>query len=252
MNAGAATAPRDRIGPNAITQVTLALERSIGSFHTRELLQGAGLEHHLIRPPHQMVAESDVLALHRAMRTALPAAYAGIAAVAGHATGDYLLARRIPRAAQRLLNALTTSWGSRLLVKAIRRNAWTFTGSGHLRIEYSPLPVFLLEDCPLCRRTRATAPVCGYFAATFERLFQQLIAADLRVLETECIAAGAAACRFEVLRVESFAGQGRLKRMRLPRSTAEQRRHRPDALPVIRGMPDVLPDAESFLDRPEQ
>lgn len=199
MNGAAASAARDRIGPNAITQVSAALERSIGSFHTRELFHSAGLDRYLSEPPHEMVAESEVLALHRSMRTALPGAYAEISAAAGHATGDYLLSRRIPRGAQLLLHALAAPWGSRLLVKAIRRNAWTFTGSGHLEIEYAPLPVFVLKDCPLCRQTRAAAPACGYFGATFERLFQRIIAPDLRVIETRCAATGASACRFEVV-----------------------------------------------------
>jgi divinyl protochlorophyllide a 8-vinyl-reductase len=187
----------DRIGPNAITQMASALEHSIGAFHTRELFQSAGLDGYLREPPHDMVAESEVIALHRAMRRALPAPLQSeISAAAGHATGEYLLGRRIPRGARFILHALSNSWGTRLLISAIRRNSWTFTGSGRLRIEYAPLPVFVLEDCPLCRNTLAAEPVCGYYAATFERLFQRLIDPGLCVTETACSARGDAACRF--------------------------------------------------------
>lgn len=201
MNPSPATECRGRIGPNAITQVATALEHSVGSFHTRELFESAGIDGYLTRPPDDMVAEQEVMALHTAMRRLLPAdLHSAISLAAGHATGDYLLEHRIPRGAQRIVHALANPLGTRLLVGAIRRHAWTFTGSGHLRLEYAPLPVFLIENCPLCRSARHPVPACSYFAATFERLFQRLIDSDLCVSETHCAARGDGACRFAVLR----------------------------------------------------
>jgi bacteriochlorophyll 4-vinyl reductase len=44
----------------------------------------------------------------------------------------------------------------------------------------------------------AQEPACAYFAATFERVFGAMLGPSLRVTETECEAAGASACVFEV------------------------------------------------------
>jgi divinyl protochlorophyllide a 8-vinyl-reductase len=197
MNGRAGPALPGRVGPNAITQVATALERAVGRCHTRELFESAGLDGYLAHPPDGMVAEREVIALHAALRRTLPPRlHSQISLAAGQATGDYLLRCRIPRVAQHLLHAVATPWGTRLLVGAIRRHAWTFTGSGRLRLEYAPLPVFVLEDCPLCRDARHPAAVCGYFAATFERLFQRIIDPGLCVTETHCAAQGERACRF--------------------------------------------------------
>jgi divinyl protochlorophyllide a 8-vinyl-reductase len=44
---------------------------------------------------------------------------------------------------------------------------------------------------------QAPAPVCDYYAATFEGLFRALVHPAARVVETECEACGAPACIFE-------------------------------------------------------
>jgi hypothetical protein len=85
------------------------------------------------------------------------------------------LRHRIPRPAQRLLRLLPRRIASRALVAAIRRNAWTFQGSGRLRVRAAPPAVFILEHCSICRHATATEPLCGYHAATFERLFRELV-----------------------------------------------------------------------------
>jgi len=54
------------------------------------------------------------------------------------------------------------------------------------------------EDCPLCRWDKASDPCCSYYSATFERLFRKLINPDTNVRETDCIATGSEACRFEI------------------------------------------------------
>jgi divinyl protochlorophyllide a 8-vinyl-reductase len=85
-----------------------------------------------------------------------------------------------------------------MLLAAIRRNAWTFSGSGHLDAE-GGMPVRLrLSGCPLCRGATTVAPICDYYATTFERLFRTLVSPDAVVTETICHAMGAAACEYEV------------------------------------------------------
>lgn len=196
-------APTACIGPNAITQMINALDRAVGHDSTCALIAAAGIQGYLAAPPVAMVPEGEVAKLHRRLREWLPPEQCTrISLEAGWETGNYLLERRIPRLAQGLLKPLPASWASRLLCSAIRKHAWTFTGSGSLRIEYRPRLAFVLEGCPVCRSVRTSAPACHYYAATFERLLRELVDSDLKVIETRCIALGHGDCRFEARRRE--------------------------------------------------
>jgi divinyl protochlorophyllide a 8-vinyl-reductase len=55
-----------------------------------------------------------------------------------------------------------------------------------------------IANCPLCRGAVFPEPACAYYAATFERIFREVVATSARVSETECQANGAPACVFEV------------------------------------------------------
>lgn len=194
-----------RIGPNAIIQVAAALVAAEGPERTRALFADARLQHHLDAPPAHMVDESEVVRLHerlRAVRT--PDECRRIARTAGLATGDYLLANRIPAAAQRVLRLLPAPLASRALLAAIGGHAWTFAGSGTFRATpgswWGGTPVVLtIEHCPLCRGAIAPEPICDYYAATFERLYAVLVAPAARVREVRCHARGDTECRFEIV-----------------------------------------------------
>ena len=196
MNAALAVA---QIGPNAITQVAGALERAYGATLAREMLRASGLTGYADAPPGRMVDELEVIALHRTLRERLPASDAlGIEQEAGRRTADYLLKARIPAAAQALLRLLPARLASPLLLAAIERHAWTFTGSGRFHATAGRPVVITIDGCPMCCGAHAGAPICDYYAATFARLFAVLVHRKARVVETRCIAAGAPACRFEV------------------------------------------------------
>jgi divinyl protochlorophyllide a 8-vinyl-reductase len=199
VSAATAPAPAARIGPNAIIQIGRALEQAHGRGVAADVFRAAGLDAYLAAPPAAMVDECQVIALHASLRRALAAGPAGdVAHCAGFATGDYLLAHRIPRLAQRLLRLLPVKIASRLLLAAIARNAWTFVGSGTLATRTESRPVLVVEDCPICRGVRAPAASCAYYRATFERLFRTLVDRRATVRETRCIAAGDPHCRFDV------------------------------------------------------
>jgi len=188
-----------RIGPNAITQVAGALERALGQAPTQALMRSAGLGEYLRAPPRQMVDEREVIALHTILRERLQPRTAGaIAREAGERTGDYLLAHRIPRPVQRVLRLLPARWASRVLLRAITRHAWTFAGSGHFRARAGRPVVIEIGDCPICRGAHASAALCGYYTATFARLYRELVHPRAQVRESACIATGSAACRFEI------------------------------------------------------
>ena len=190
---------RARIGPNAITRVAEAMPRLAGAARTQEVFAAARLAHYLRTPPAAMVDENEVIRLHRALHDTLGRSLAcRVAAEAGTATGDYLLAHRIPAPVTRLLKTLPAGIAARFLVVAIRRHAWTFAGSGTFAARAGNPVRLAIANNPLCRGAVATDPLCDYYAATFERLFRALVHPRATVTETACEACGADACRFEI------------------------------------------------------
>jgi divinyl protochlorophyllide a 8-vinyl-reductase len=200
--AGAATV-RSRIGPNAVIQVAEASRGIFGPEQTRRLFAAAGLEWCLVSPPAGMIDETDVSRLHRTLRERLdPAEGRAVLVRAGALTADYLLAHRIPRAAQVVLQALPPAVAARVLLAAVGRHAWTFAGSGRFGYDTGSVAwrrvVLSIADNPLCRGVRCARPACVYYAATFESLFQALVHARSTVVETQCEACAAQACLFEL------------------------------------------------------
>lgn len=201
--APALTDATSRIGPNAIIRVADAL-RTTRPHDAEPVFAAAGLGHYLASPPEQMVDEWDVIALQQALRRTLGIdAARAVSFDAGLRTGDYLLAHRIPRPAQRVLRLLPPGPASRMLLKAVGRHAWTFSGSG----AFSFVPRSLLHrrpvqvriaGCPICRGSHAEEPVCDFYTGAFERLFRTLVSRRTQVQEVQCQAQGADACVFEM------------------------------------------------------
>lgn len=189
-----------RIGPNAVTRVAAALAaRPGGAALARRVFERAGEAHHLDTPPTAMVDEAEVRRLHQALRLELGEAEAArVAHDAGQRAACYLLAHRIPRAAQRLLRALPPRLACAVLLRLIRRNAWTFVGSGRFSWEPGTRPVLRIADNPLCQGLRTEGPACHFYAGTFQGLFAQLVHPGCRVVEIACQAQGANACRLQL------------------------------------------------------
>ena len=184
-----------KIGPNAVLQHLPVLDAEIGEALRNALLYRAEIE----EPPADagMLPEDQVARLHNAVRLYLPDRAARIQRAAGLATGEYILAHRIPALAQRLIRALPAPLGARLLAAAIAKHAWTFAGSGKFRVvSHAPL-VFEIAKNPLAQMG-AHAPICHWHAAVFERLFSELVWPSTHVQEVSCSATGAPACRFQI------------------------------------------------------
>jgi divinyl protochlorophyllide a 8-vinyl-reductase len=166
-------APVHRIGPNAITRIAEALIADGGEALADRVFQAAGLPHALAHPPTAMVDEGEVLALHLALAQSVgvPQAVA-IAAQAGRLTGDYLLANRIPRAAQRVLRWLPRRMAANLLCRAIQRHSWTFAGSGRFSVRPGDRLELRLDNTPLAA---AGAVSLAYFEATFQKVFRAML-----------------------------------------------------------------------------
>jgi len=198
-----ANQPASRVGPNAVIQLAGALRDRLGQHATEDLFRHAGLQHFLIDPPGGMVAERLAARLFECLFADLPAATAAaVAAEAGTRTADYILANRIPTLAQSVLRALPPALAGPLLLAAIAKNAWTFAGSGRVRIDSArgksgnsrggPCWVIEIADNPLAM------PGCAWHGAVFRRLFEVLVSPAVAVRHPACCHAGAVACRFEI------------------------------------------------------
>jgi divinyl protochlorophyllide a 8-vinyl-reductase len=175
MDGGFAVETGARIGPNAILQLLPVLDRTLGRAARDRLLAGIDLP----PPDAGMWPEAACRAAHLAVWQGLPEARV-ILAEAGEGTADYILAHRIPGPAKRLIRALPSPLGARLLTAAIARHAWTFAGSGRFRVATRAPLAFEIENNPLA--------FGGYWhAAVFRRLFRALVWPEARV---EAIADG--------------------------------------------------------------
>jgi divinyl protochlorophyllide a 8-vinyl-reductase len=202
MVAATAGASAARIGPNAVTRVGEALRQRFGERRAGELFERAGLTAYTWAPPVAMIDEGEVIRLHQVLRADLGAPLAReVAREAGRLTADYLLERRIPRAAQFVLRRLPAPLAASLLLATIRRHAWTFSGSGRFAIAQAPSwqgrAQVSIAGNPLCRGVTDGQPGCDYYAGTLERLFRVLVHPATDVVEVACEASGAAACVFE-------------------------------------------------------
>lgn len=187
-----------RIGPNAVTRLAEALVAASGHAGADAVFGRAGLAHRLATPPESMVEETEVTALHAALRATLAQATAdAVAADAGRRTADYLLARRIPRAMRAVLPRLPAPLSARILLTAIGRHAWTFAGSGRFAVRRGMPTRFEITDNPMARGLATDRPACAYCAATFEGLFRELVHPATQVTETACEAMGSPSCLFE-------------------------------------------------------
>ncbi|MBI1416484.1 MAG: bacteriochlorophyll 4-vinyl reductase [Limimaricola sp.] len=186
------------IGPNAVTQLLAVLADAGQAEVATRLMARAGCA--VPDLDKGLIDEAPVARLHQALRTDYPDEAAGWAAAAGTRTADYILARRIPKAAQGVLKALPAVLSAPLLARAIAKNAWTFAGSGRFRVVSTRPITFEIADNPVVRGETADHPLCDWHAAVFTRLFQVLVDRRLVARETECCATGAPACRFEITR----------------------------------------------------
>ena len=185
------------IGPNAVIQVAGALRDRFGPLLADPLvLRATGYT--MASMPSSMIDEREAQALVRAVVDKVgPWLATSVLREAGHRTGDYLLANRIPRVAQWVMRAAPKRVALSLLLKAMAANAWTFAGSGHFRIQSTPdAPELLFESCAMCRGMHEDRPMCDFYAGTFERLIQAVVAKHASVTEVECMAHGGAVCRF--------------------------------------------------------
>lgn len=214
--------PPARIGPNAIIQTGQALSALFGEDTARRIFDRAGIGHRYVDPPGTMLDEREPQRLFAVLCDTLSDEDATrVLAEAGHRTGLYLLANRIPKPARWLLPHLPACISARLLVRAISAHAWTFAGSGGFTGEVHgwrrPVIHLGINANPLA------TPGCPWHGAVFERLFATLTATQVSVLHPRCQAKGNDCCEWTIT-----SATGPLRRARMSRRAAADRRGRED------------------------
>jgi divinyl protochlorophyllide a 8-vinyl-reductase len=188
-----------RMGPNSITQIAQALHDLHGADTQQAVFRAAGLVQRLQHPPSRPVPVTEVALLHHALVLQLGEIHAeAVSRLAGQRTGEYLLARRIPRAVQWLLRHLPPAWAARLLIQAIRRNAWTFLGRGlFFAAPGQPLRILFL-GAPLCNGPKLSEPGSAYYQATFEILFHALVSPSSSIAHRRCSECRGRVCEYSL------------------------------------------------------
>lgn len=182
------------IGPNAILQLVPVIELAGGRELRDEIFAAAGVFD--MPTGDHMISEAPAARVHQALRAQVPDLAAALAWEAGKRTADYILANRIPKPVQWVLKALPWRISARVLATAIKKNAWTFAGSGTFRV-VSPF-LFELAHNPIVAGEHSDTPLCHWHAAVFERLYQVLVHPHMICRETHCMAQGSGACQFEL------------------------------------------------------
>lgn len=192
---GRASGSGGRIGPNAILQLVLSVRAGEGEAAAQRILRRARLEARLAEPVEGLVPVAEVAALHAALVETVGIERArALVADAGRGTAAYLLAHRIPGLFQRLVARCPVPLGRRLLLAAIGRHAWTFTGGGRFSARLGPPLQLRIEPCPLCPAEGREGLGCVYYAATFETLLRRLVDPLTRIEPAACGAAGSRTC----------------------------------------------------------
>ncbi len=190
-----------RIGPNSVLQSLRALEELEPRAVYTRVLARAAFPQPPDQWPHGLIPEAWFTQLLRALRDTVPPARSEeILRRAGAYTAAYVARHRIPAPIRAALGALPAALALPLFLRAVRRHAWTFAGSGAFRFSSKPTVTLILESCPTCRPD-AHPPVPGgaYYEAAFAGLLR-LAAGPLLVRETSCISSGAPHCCFQLER----------------------------------------------------
>lgn len=195
---GARNAGPNLVGPNAIIQTRHALDELAGLAKRQEIFAASGFGFLSDRDPSAMVEADIVNALNYEIGAQLPADRAhAVMKRAGELTAQYILANRIPRAAQWLLRALPARLAQPILLRAIAANAWTFAGQARVDVSGRRIAIY---DNPICL-AKIGFSSCVWHSAVFRTLFQTLVDRRITIHETECVGWGAQACTFEIVRI---------------------------------------------------
>lgn len=179
------------VAPGLVGPLAAAIDSALGPVAARRLFSGAGGERYFRTPVNTMVDENVPRTVFRDLLRQEKSA-PEILRDAGRRSADLLMEERFPELAREPLRALSPRLAIQFLLIAIERSAWLFKGSGDCFVTLSRQPSIEIMNNPLI------VPGCPWHCGYFERLFNTLVAANVRVENTcnDCEKNGT--CRFEV------------------------------------------------------
>lgn len=165
-----------RIGPNSVTQLEAACDQVLGREDTVYLFTAAGLCDYLQTPPVKMIPEEHPARLFSALYRLYPRTTADkIARLAGQRTADYVIENRIPALVAKILRWMPANLAGKGLLSAIKKNSWTFAGSGDCVTRPNDTPNLKILNNPL------HMPGSAWHVGVFERMFRRLVCAHATV-----------------------------------------------------------------------
>lgn len=161
------------IGPNAVLQSVKVMREALGERRTQAVLCDAQI--HVLPKGDCMIPEVDAIRLHRWLALHEPLDCLEIAERSGGLTADYIIEHRIPKPAAALLRALPAAVAAPMLMRAIRRHAWTFIGAG----VFTPRNAwqFRIDRSEADDAVMPPESLIHWYAKVFERLYRQLVSA---------------------------------------------------------------------------
>ncbi|MEE4347591.1 MAG: bacteriochlorophyll 4-vinyl reductase [Paracoccaceae bacterium] len=194
--AGLLRAPRRKgmMGSQAVLPLVAAVERRLGAAAVAQLLNEARFTH--LPEPGEPVRERQVAVLHQSLRRAWPDMAAEIQREAARDAVEWIMANRMPARARKLLSNMPWPLAVWMLGRHAVQNAWTFGGSGKFTVLGTN--TFQMVDNPLVRGEHSSSPICVWHEELFQHTFRRMAHSRLTCVETECMATGADACRFQL------------------------------------------------------
>ncbi|NOK60862.1 MAG: bacteriochlorophyll 4-vinyl reductase [Chloroflexi bacterium AL-W] len=164
-----------KIGPNAIIQTVQALKEAQGTTQAARTLQKTPYAYFFDEPPDEMIAEQTFYALvHELAGMLSDHEMHSIMRRSGQLTAFYLLKHRIPQPAQHILRIAPRRIALWLLLSAVKKNSWTFVGSGQYRFTLGSPPMISIIHAH-ASSVGLTEPVWHFYSGCFEQLLRSLI-----------------------------------------------------------------------------
>jgi divinyl protochlorophyllide a 8-vinyl-reductase len=202
--AGLLRAPRRKgmMGSQSVLPLVAAAERRLGAEAVARLLDEARFLH--LPDPGDPVRERQVAVLHQSLRRNHPDEAEAIQREAARDAVEWIMAHRIPARARMLLTGMPWPIAVWMLGRHAVQNAWTFGGSGQFTLLGTS--EFQLVGNPMVRGETSNSPICVWHEELFQHTFRRMAHSRLRCVETDCMAAGAEACRFRLEMEPAAAG----------------------------------------------
>ncbi len=180
-------------GSKAFGHIMQSLTEIGGEPLRHKVIAEAGLPYLKTDQNRPSFSPTAILSLFQILERVLPKALASrVVILSARKAAEDLLKEHIPGIAQKMLYTLPDHVSAPLLLDALKRIAWTFAGSGSVRVMAGP-PMYLVID-----KNPAVIWGCLWQRALIETVFRNLISARARVEHLRCCKTGQSSCIYVI------------------------------------------------------